>query len=37
MRILVLSDTHIPRAAHALPDIIIDEIQKSDMVLHAGD
>ena len=37
MRILVLSDTHIPRAAHALPDIVLDEIKGSDMVLHAGD
>lgn len=37
MRILVLSDTHIPRAAHGLPDAIVDEIGKADMVLHAGD
>lgn len=37
MRILVLSDTHIPRAAHGLPEAIVDEIAKSDMVLHAGD
>ena len=37
MRILVLSDTHIPRTAHVLPQEIIDEIGKSDMVLHAGD
>ncbi|MCX5678217.1 MAG: metallophosphoesterase family protein [Candidatus Omnitrophica bacterium] len=37
MRILVLSDTHIPRAAHSLPETILDEIKKSDMVLHAGD
>ncbi len=37
MRIIVLSDTHIPRAGHALPDIILDEITRSDMVLHAGD
>lgn len=37
MRILVLSDTHIPRAAHGLPEAILDQIKKSDMVLHAGD
>ena len=37
MRILVLSDTHIPRAAHGLPEVILDQIKKSDMVLHAGD
>lgn len=37
MRILVLSDTHIPRVAQALPSEILEEIEKSDMVLHAGD
>lgn len=37
MRILVLSDTHIPRAAHGLPEAMLDDIKKSDMVLHAGD
>ena len=37
MRILVLSDTHIPRVAQDLPETIYEEINKSDMVLHAGD
>jgi len=37
MRILVLSDTHMPRVAHELPPEILEEIGKSDMVLHAGD
>lgn len=37
MRIVVLSDTHIPRAAHDLPKGIIEDIKKSDMVIHAGD
>ncbi len=32
-----MSDTHIPRAAHELPPEIIDEIGRSDMILHAGD
>lgn len=37
MRIVVLSDTHIPRVAHDLPAAIYDEIKKSDMIIHAGD
>lgn len=37
MRILVLSDTHIPRVAHDLPKEIYDEIPKVDMIIHAGD
>lgn len=37
MRILVISDTHIPRVAHDLPAAIYDEIKKVDMILHAGD
>ena len=37
MRILVLSDTHIPVAAHELPQKIYDEIRHVDLILHAGD
>jgi hypothetical protein len=37
MRILVLSDTHIPRVANDLPAAIYDEIKNVDMILHAGD
>jgi putative phosphoesterase len=37
MRILVLSDTHIPRSAADIPKLIYDEIEKVDMILHAGD
>ena len=36
-RILVLSDTHIPRTASDLPDKVYDEITNVDMVFHAGD
>lgn len=36
-RIVVISDTHIPRVAHDLPQRIYDEIVASDMVIHAGD
>ncbi len=37
MKILVISDTHIPRVAHDLPQKIYDEIEKVDMIIHAGD
>ncbi len=37
MRILVLSDTHMPRLAEDLPQAVYDEIPKCDMILHAGD
>ncbi len=37
MRICVVSDTHIPQRAKGLPDKLIEEIKKSDVVIHAGD
>lgn len=37
MKILVLSDTHIPKTAQDLPAQVYDEIKRVDMVLHAGD
>jgi uncharacterized protein len=37
MRILVISDTHIPRAAQDLPQVLYDEIKNCDMIIHAGD
>ena len=37
MKILVLSDTHIPVAAKDLPEKVLKEAKKSDCCLHAGD
>ncbi len=37
MRILVISDTHIPRSAHDLPEAMYKEIENVDMIVHAGD
>ena len=37
MRLFVLSDTHMPRAASDLPQCIYDEIANCDIILHAGD
>lgn len=37
MKILVLSDTHIPQAAEELPAKIYDQLKSADLLLHAGD
>ncbi len=37
MRIGLLSDTHIPEAAEALPPELIEAFQGVDLILHAGD
>jgi putative phosphoesterase len=37
MRILVISDTHIPAHADRLPRVIQKEAQQSDCCLHCGD
>ncbi len=37
MKIGVISDTHIPEKANLLPQKLITELKKCDMVIHAGD
>ncbi|MDD3905090.1 MAG: metallophosphoesterase family protein [Candidatus Omnitrophica bacterium] len=37
MKILVISDTHMPRSAQDLPEAIYKEIENVDMIVHAGD
>ena len=37
MRIAVISDTHIPSRADAIPDWVVEEVERSDHVVHAGD
>jgi hypothetical protein len=37
MKVLVLSDTHIPVAKESLPPTIVEEAKKSDVCFHAGD
>jgi len=37
VKILVLSDTHIPRVSQDLPETIYAEAGKVDLILHAGD
>ena len=36
-RLLLISDTHLPKRAKALPDVIWAEVERADAVLHAGD
>jgi uncharacterized protein len=37
MRLVVLSDTHIPDFAKALPPGLLPALGRADMILHAGD
>ncbi|MFH0855185.1 MAG: metallophosphoesterase family protein [Candidatus Omnitrophota bacterium] len=37
MKIVVISDTHIPFKAIALPEKLVEEIKGADMLIHAGD
>jgi putative phosphoesterase len=37
MRIAVISDTHMPRGARALPSACIERLRRADLILHAGD
>jgi putative phosphoesterase len=36
-RILIMSDTHLPKRAKKLPDSLWREVDECDVVLHAGD
>ncbi|QHC27013.1 metallophosphoesterase family protein [Streptomyces sp. GS7] len=37
MRLLLTSDTHLPRRARALPPQLLDAVARADVVVHAGD
>ena len=37
MRVLVLADTHIPDHAKALPVALRPELERAELILHAGD
>jgi uncharacterized protein len=36
-RILVVSDTHIPDFAKAIPEALVPALKQADLILHAGD
>ncbi|QLH26273.1 metallophosphoesterase [Streptomyces sp. Rer75] len=37
MRLVLMSDTHLPRRAKELPRELLDHVARADVVLHAGD
>ena len=37
MRIAVISDTHMPRGARALPTACLERLRAADLILHGGD
>jgi putative phosphoesterase len=37
LRLLLLADTHVPRRARDLPAQVWDEVDRADVVVHAGD
>lgn len=37
MKIVVISDTHLPRMAKQLPNKLVDELEIADLIIHAGD
>ncbi len=37
MRLAIISDTHMPRGARALPAACVKQLQEADAILHAGD
>ncbi|MDV8001571.1 metallophosphoesterase [Rhodococcus sp. IEGM 1408] len=37
MRLLILADTHVPTRARDLPSEVWDQVNRADVVIHAGD
>ncbi|WP_435334879.1 metallophosphoesterase family protein [Haloarchaeobius sp. TZWWS8] len=37
VRVAIISDTHVPSRASAIPDWVVDECERADHVVHAGD
>lgn len=37
MRLLLISDTHVPKRARDMPAVVWDAVDAADVVLHAGD
>jgi putative phosphoesterase len=35
--VAVISDTHLPRGARAMPETCLERLQQADLVLHGGD
>jgi uncharacterized protein len=37
VKLLLIADTHVPKRARDLPDRVWDEVDRADVVMHAGD
>ena len=37
MKVIVLSDTHMPRMAKSIPPRLKEELETADLIIHAGD
>ena len=37
MRLLIIADTHVPKRARRLPDLVWQQVDEADVVIHAGD
>jgi uncharacterized protein len=37
MQLAIISDTHLPRGARAIPEACLDRLRAADAILHAGD
>lgn len=37
MRLLLIADTHVPKRARDLPEPVWDQVDRADVVIHAGD
>ncbi|MFS0777930.1 metallophosphoesterase family protein [Neobacillus sp. 3P2-tot-E-2] len=37
MKIVVLSDTHLPKRKNGLPDRLLEELKDAELIIHAGD
>lgn len=37
MKIVVLSDTHLPKRKKGLPERLLDELKDAELIIHAGD
>jgi len=37
MRLAIISDTHLPRGARAIPDACLERCREADAILHGGD
>ncbi len=37
MRLVLMADTHVPRRARVLPDRVWGDVDRADVVVHAGD